>query len=377
MNETESTLPAKIGGAEITRFNALRHGVLSRYTVLPWEDAAEYRDLVASLVAEHAPHGPTEEHLVEELAGVLWRKRRLRLAEAAAHRHGLKEALSQSRRIAKRAVVHLDAADGSEDVADTEDAVRDMQEDEAMTRQALDLLNSRRKDPYEAATAALREDTQQWWADTLAYDPVELEETRNRSPPTPRDCVAFWRARCCRGSRRARGNWPTGRSSGSRRSVSRSTPTCWSGSAATRSISTESSNGRWPCCCALKTCGGRQPRADPFGKTNGGCLMHAPGRLVSSLRYTRFTTRTEWTGTASELLGTLGEMAGERVANPKTYWRFYRVSNATEKRNGQNCEARWVDGRDQSNSEWKATDRKAPSRGHPRVRALWTPGSKR
>ena len=89
MNETKSTLPAKIGGAEITRFNALRHGVLSRYTVLPWEDAAEYRDLVASLVAEHAPQGPTEEHLVEELAGILWRKRRLRLAEAAAYRHGL------------------------------------------------------------------------------------------------------------------------------------------------------------------------------------------------------------------------------------------------------------------------------------------------
>ena len=87
MNETKSTLPAKIGGAEITRFNALRHGVLSRYTVLPWEDAAEYRDLVASLVAEHAPHGPTEEHLVEELAGILWRKGRLRLATAASS-HG-------------------------------------------------------------------------------------------------------------------------------------------------------------------------------------------------------------------------------------------------------------------------------------------------
>jgi hypothetical protein len=51
--------------------------------------------------------------------------------------------------------VHIDAADGSEDVAeairataaDTEDAVRDMQEDEAMTRQALDLLNSRRNEP--------------------------------------------------------------------------------------------------------------------------------------------------------------------------------------------------------------------------------------
>ena len=71
---------------EATRFNALRHGVLSRYTVLPWEDAEEYRGILAALVAEHLPRGPTEEHLVEELAGIFWRKRRLRLAEAAAHR---------------------------------------------------------------------------------------------------------------------------------------------------------------------------------------------------------------------------------------------------------------------------------------------------
>jgi hypothetical protein len=76
-------------GMQSTRFNALRHGVLSRYTVLPWEDADEYGALVASLVAEHRPQGPTEEHLVEELAGVLWRKRRLRFAEAAAHRREL------------------------------------------------------------------------------------------------------------------------------------------------------------------------------------------------------------------------------------------------------------------------------------------------
>src|SRR5271166_6117999 len=128
MNETKSKLPIKIGGTEITRFNALRHGVLSRYTVLPWEDAAEYRDLVAALVAERAPQGPTEEHLVEELAGILWRKRRLRLAEAAAHRHGLEEALSQSGRTARMAVVHLDASDGSEDVAEAIRATGDCQE---------------------------------------------------------------------------------------------------------------------------------------------------------------------------------------------------------------------------------------------------------
>jgi hypothetical protein len=46
------------------------------------EDAGEYRTLVVALTVEHAPQRPTEEHLVEELAGILWRKRRLRLAEA-------------------------------------------------------------------------------------------------------------------------------------------------------------------------------------------------------------------------------------------------------------------------------------------------------
>jgi hypothetical protein len=94
MSGTETCLPAETGSTEVTRFNALRHGVLSRYTVLPWEDGDEYREIVAALVAEHAPQGPTEEHLVEELAGILCRKRRLRLAEAAARRHGLNGTLA-------------------------------------------------------------------------------------------------------------------------------------------------------------------------------------------------------------------------------------------------------------------------------------------
>ena len=96
MSDRRSAKQAETPGTEITRFNTLRHGVLSRYTVLPWEDAAEYHALVAALVAEHAPQGPTEEHLVEELAGILWRKRR-RVAEAAAHRRGLEEALESQK----------------------------------------------------------------------------------------------------------------------------------------------------------------------------------------------------------------------------------------------------------------------------------------
>ena len=77
-------------GYGVTRLSALRQGVLSRYTVLPWENADKYRRLLAALVEEHALSGPTaEEHLVEELAGVAWRKRRLPLAEAAASRRAL------------------------------------------------------------------------------------------------------------------------------------------------------------------------------------------------------------------------------------------------------------------------------------------------
>ena len=36
-------------GYALTRFNALRHGVLSRHTVLPWEDEAEYQTLLEAL----------------------------------------------------------------------------------------------------------------------------------------------------------------------------------------------------------------------------------------------------------------------------------------------------------------------------------------
>ncbi len=74
------------------RFNAVKHAVLSRYTVLPWEDAGEYEGLFSALVEEHKPEGPTETHLVEEVAGIVWRKRRLRLAEASAMREGLHRA---------------------------------------------------------------------------------------------------------------------------------------------------------------------------------------------------------------------------------------------------------------------------------------------
>ena len=170
MTESKSALSAETTGAKITRFNTLRHGVLSRYTVLPWEDADEYGALVASLVAEHRPQGPTEEHPIEELTGVLWRKRRLRLAEAAAQRRGLEKSFSSYRETATAALAHITNPDQSDDVgeavrstqADTDDELRNLDEDEAMTRRALEILGSQRNDAYEAGLVELREDMQGW-----------------------------------------------------------------------------------------------------------------------------------------------------------------------------------------------------------------------
>ena len=59
MTQAALALPAKTSATEVTRFNALRHGVLSRYTLLPWEDESEYQELLSALVSEHQPCGPT------------------------------------------------------------------------------------------------------------------------------------------------------------------------------------------------------------------------------------------------------------------------------------------------------------------------------
>ena len=58
-----------------------------------------------------------------------------------------------------------------------------MQDDEAVTRQALKILGGKKGDAYEAALAVLREDTQEWWSDRLAREPEELGE--GEEPTTP------------------------------------------------------------------------------------------------------------------------------------------------------------------------------------------------
>lgn len=68
-------------GYDTSKYNALKHGVLSKYTVMHWENREDYDSLLYSLINEYTPNNTTEEHLVEELAGIIWRKMRLKYAE--------------------------------------------------------------------------------------------------------------------------------------------------------------------------------------------------------------------------------------------------------------------------------------------------------
>ena len=183
--ENVETLPQPRGGNyELARFNALRHGVLSQHTVLSWEDGEEYLLLLGAFVAEHKPQGPTEEHLVEELAGVIWRKRRLRLGERAAHHRALMSASDRDQRTAEAALIGV-AEDVEVDSID--DAIRspeqqtpedraDLEDDQAMTGEALRILASPSLSAYSRALAALRDDTRRWWQEQLGWNPDDYEE---------------------------------------------------------------------------------------------------------------------------------------------------------------------------------------------------------
>ena len=145
---------SKTAGYELTRYNALRHGILSRYTILPWENTEEYKSLLDALVEEHTPVGPTEEHLVEEVAGILWRKRRLRMAENAAFRRELTEVTSSGQQNARAAaLIHLKIDE--EATADKTGKINSLEQDRARIERAIELLRSGTSQAYEKVLRGL------------------------------------------------------------------------------------------------------------------------------------------------------------------------------------------------------------------------------
>jgi len=159
-------------GYAAVRFNALKHGVLSRHAVLPHEDRAEFDELRDALVFEHQPSGATELHLVEELAGVLWRKRRVLMAEGAKINEGLKSAVSSAASVIKSAApfqrgIGGENADLREFMEGTPEEIAERQRDAALdlaaTRKAAAILRKGGPNAYAKARRALIQESRDWW----------------------------------------------------------------------------------------------------------------------------------------------------------------------------------------------------------------------
>jgi len=194
------------GNYQNSRLNAVRHGILSRETVLPWESQAEYEKLLGALNQEHEPQGPTQEDLVGELADIIWRKRRLRRSENAACRDQYRRLLTlDSGRIVEAAILDagrliqkqslpdlkmmgfMGSSEGGDDYGpyvkeifdlNAEEVARILKEVEADILNcwmALDILKTQNGEAYQLAAETLKPDIQELWVRELAdeiYQPT-------------------------------------------------------------------------------------------------------------------------------------------------------------------------------------------------------------
>lgn len=168
----EAASGPQAGAYEAVRFNAMKHGILSRLTVLAHEDDGEFADLLAALIEEHRPAGMTERHLIEELAAIIWRKRRVLLAEGARINDGLKSVLRSTTTLVPAAAPFQSELSGEHVdlptlLSATAEQIAELQQeaevDLAATRKAAAILAKGGPNAYEKARRALLSGSRDWW----------------------------------------------------------------------------------------------------------------------------------------------------------------------------------------------------------------------
>jgi hypothetical protein len=155
--------------------------LVSQYerALLPWESPAEFRALHAAFHAEHQPKGATEVSLVDQLAWIEWRRRRLVLGERAAHMASLQDRIGEdykTKQTLSRALIGQEGRAEKDELAETlrhaperdQADVDDAVEDERMTRKGIAILEG--GGTYAKGLAAIRDDTRGWWSRVLAED---------------------------------------------------------------------------------------------------------------------------------------------------------------------------------------------------------------
>jgi hypothetical protein len=148
--------------------------------VLPHEDGAEYQALLAALAEEHNPQGATEMHLVEELAGIIWRKQRVCMAEGTAVNQGLRSILrdltgTYSKTIS--AAVPFERALNRANVdyqelmtlrpEELHQWLKEARHDLEATEQVATILRHGGAEVYNKALKALLPDNREWWEEYL------------------------------------------------------------------------------------------------------------------------------------------------------------------------------------------------------------------
>src|SRR5689334_20567763 len=82
-NAKRSTGPKTAAGKSRSKLNALKHGLSAERVVIGDEDPREFEALRAALQRDWQPDTALESELVNQLAGILWRLRRVSAIEAA------------------------------------------------------------------------------------------------------------------------------------------------------------------------------------------------------------------------------------------------------------------------------------------------------
>jgi hypothetical protein len=75
-NALKSTGPRTEAGKQVSRGNAVRHGLTAETVIAPLEDAEDYKAFEATVTADYDAQSAVERELVLRLASTLWRLRR-------------------------------------------------------------------------------------------------------------------------------------------------------------------------------------------------------------------------------------------------------------------------------------------------------------
>ena len=76
-NARQSTGPKTLSGRARSSMNAGKHGLTARTVVINEEDPAQFEALCQAFEEEFEPRSIMERELVERLAGIVWRLRRM------------------------------------------------------------------------------------------------------------------------------------------------------------------------------------------------------------------------------------------------------------------------------------------------------------